>query len=796
MNKLIKNYIKNFKINKQNLVSSVRSTGLSLVKIFLLHKLQKIRHFKHISLILLIITKWSLFSIILTFIYGKISSIFGFKYDLDFIISFSSAIGALYSEVSWDMVHDYWLKIVDLYNRFIAKIVVKLSEKPETVEYSNRAKDLISKWNDKMPTDPRVKIHNQKELIEYYINIQIEEEKLKDPNYRPNKGWFTWNSMFAWYPLTFKETVSYVSYAIGFAGLITVAYYSFESIRTIFEGFQSVVHTLNEINNMRRNFPRYIFNWVTRQLWGDNQDANNQEPEQVQNNNSWYNWLTSFYPFNRNNQTTTATTTTNNTAGRSWLFLLGNPWRASHNNEDDSESQNNSNQSSSNSSVSPIESGETERRNKDSIRNLGLDQLKALICSYLNLTPEIPDTELYDSIKDKVNELSNTSTTENIAMTEWISLHETFVGKGNTGSSSWGRVLRSLFNSPAVSRQNTEEYDYYFRSPKGSDSEDDNIGKGKSPMHIPGGFNGNWGSSSLSSSSINPEDIPLPDSDSSSGNTTPTPPTPKVNTQDLPVDNNNNNSESTAEENIDINITNVWESQNLIPLLLISNRNFNKYFPRIINLIKFVFSNYKNIFLFSNYKLIFLFVKYYFLDKNKYIIKNTLLDIVNFVNKFKHLFKKDQSNNSPYFNSNSNSNFTNSEDKLAITYFVKNYEYGLGGNISYKFAYTIFLHYHWNIFPNQKIKDIAMEGYFILSVYIKKNPYDKPIIVIENNLNSLHKFDDNYIKNYQGHFNFNTILDNVLRNNDLNKPKSSFIIVFEYEYITYEEYQEYIIDRS
>ena len=227
----IKNYIKNFKINKQNLVNSVRSTGLSLVKIFLLHKLQKIRHFKHISLILLIITKWSLFSIIITFIYGKISSIFGFKYDLDFIIGFGSAIGAIYSEVSWDMVHDYWRNIVDLYNKFIAKIVVKLSENPDTVEYSNRTKDLISKWNDKMPTDPRVKIHNQEEFIDYYVNKQLEEDKLKDPNYRPNKAW---NSWFSWYPLTVKETVSYVSYAIGIAGLITVAYYSFESIRTIF----------------------------------------------------------------------------------------------------------------------------------------------------------------------------------------------------------------------------------------------------------------------------------------------------------------------------------------------------------------------------------------------------------------------------------------------------------------------------------------------------------------------------------------------------------------------------------
>ena len=323
MNKIIKNYIKNyiknFKINKQNLVSSVKSVGLSLIKIFLLNKLQKTRYFKHVSLILLIITKYSLFSIIITFVYGKISSIFGFKYDLDFIIGFCSAIGAIYSEVSWDMVYDYWLKIVDLYNRFIAKIVVKLSEKPETVEFSNRAKDLISKFNERMPTDPRVKLYNQEQFVDYYVNKQLEEDKLKDPNYRPNKGWKSW---FSWYPLTVKETVSYVSYTIGIVGILSIAYYSFESIRTIFEGFQSVIRTFNEINNMRRNFPRYIFNWVTRQLWGDNQDANNQEPEQVQNNNSWYNWLTSFYPFNRNNQTNTTppTTTTNNTAGRSWLF--------------------------------------------------------------------------------------------------------------------------------------------------------------------------------------------------------------------------------------------------------------------------------------------------------------------------------------------------------------------------------------------------------------------------------------------------------------------------------------------
>ena len=55
-----------------------------------------------------------------------------------------------------------------------------------------------------------------------------------------------------------------------------------------------------------------------------------------------------------------------------------------------------------------------------------MSQLKALICSYLNLTPEIPDAELYDSIKDKVNELSNTSTTENIANQD----HTTVLVKG------------------------------------------------------------------------------------------------------------------------------------------------------------------------------------------------------------------------------------------------------------------------------------------------------------------------------------------------------------------------------
>nr|YP_009690261.1 hypothetical protein Fomme_000045 [Fomitiporia mediterranea]QEG57041.1 hypothetical protein Fomme_000045 [Fomitiporia mediterranea] len=700
-------------------------------------------------------TKWSLFSIIITFIYSKICYITGYKYDLGFIISVGSAIGAIYSEVNWDMVYDYWLQIVDLYNRFIAKIVVKLSENPETVDYSNRAKDLISKVNERMPTDSKVKLYNQDQFVEYYINKQIEEEKLKDPNYKTNKGWFSWNSWFGWYPLTTKETLSYFSYAIGIAGAITVSYYCFESIRTIFEGFQSVVRTLNEINNMRRNSPRYIFNWVTRHLWGDNQEAN-QVPAPTPNNNSWYNWLTSFYPFNRNNQTTTPT---NNTPDRTWMFMIPNPWKAFYSNEDDLNTQNSSN--SSNSSISPVESYESVRRNKESIRNVGMDQLKALICSHLNLTPEISDADLYESIKNNVSDYSKEGSMENIAMNEWLGSYYAFNDIDGQGS-RWVQIFRSYVNSPAISRENTE-----------SNNEDSLNNKGKSPMQIPGSFN------------FSRANTPTPEAGPSgtsinSGNTTPTPPTPRANTLNV-----NTESYTLDPANVplpdspplDSDSTDVWNTESYLPIILINLKYFKLYFSRLLKLISFVY---------FNKQVILSIVKCYynlFKDKfNSYLAESTnsqyFLDFDSFINKIKqYLINKNIIKE--YIKK---TQVEDNENKLAITYVVKNYEYGLGGKISYKFADTIFLHYHWDIYPNQRIREVAKDGYLMVNVYIKQNPKAQTIPVTEYDLNSLHKDCNFYIKSFEGHFVFNTLLDEVLRKNDLNNYNSTFMLIFEYEY--------------
>nr|YP_009690312.1 hypothetical protein Fomme_000083 [Fomitiporia mediterranea]QEG57092.1 hypothetical protein Fomme_000083 [Fomitiporia mediterranea] len=163
-----------------------------------------------------------------------------------------------------------------------------------------------------------------------------------------------------------------------------------------------------------------------------------------------------------------------------------------------------------------------------------------------------------------------------------------------------------------------------------------------------------------------------------------------------------------------------------------------------------------------------------------------------FVNKIKYFFSNKFSNKEYFIKTQIEDN----ENKLAITYVVKNYEYGLGGKISYKFADTIFLHYHWDIYPNQRIREVAREGYLMVNVYIKTKPEANPISVTEYDLNSLHRDCNFYIKSFDGHFVFNTLLDEVLRKNDLNNYNSTFMLIFEYEYITYEEFKEFVLDRS
>ena len=82
--KNIKNILKNIISNKNKFKASVKEATLSLLKMFLLNKLEQIKYFKPIFYVLRLFFKWSAFTSIFAAVYTIISKIFSFQYDITF----------------------------------------------------------------------------------------------------------------------------------------------------------------------------------------------------------------------------------------------------------------------------------------------------------------------------------------------------------------------------------------------------------------------------------------------------------------------------------------------------------------------------------------------------------------------------------------------------------------------------------------------------------------------------------------------------------------------------------------
>ena len=108
-----KGYIKELKVNKSILIKSLTSLTGAIFKLLLINKLESMKLYRPISILLKIILKWSAFSTILTVVYTILCSITGFKYDFTFVISVLSAVWVIISEFSIDAVFNIWDKIID-----------------------------------------------------------------------------------------------------------------------------------------------------------------------------------------------------------------------------------------------------------------------------------------------------------------------------------------------------------------------------------------------------------------------------------------------------------------------------------------------------------------------------------------------------------------------------------------------------------------------------------------------------------------------------------------------------------
>ena len=304
MVKFIKKYLRNVKINKGILFSSLKASAGAIIKIFLLHKLQQIKYYKPIMFILKIILKWSTISTLLSIAYTIICKIWGVSYDLTFFISILSGIWIIITEISLDSIYQIWDSIINIYNKLLAKIVVKLSEsKNKTSDTEERIKR-IEEMFARLPQEKRLINHD--ELVEYYV----EQEKMKDPNYNKPK---IENKNENLVPLSYHDIFKIVALVGSTIGLLVTATQYVEQLKALLNtinGIREVFRGFTDIGGFVTNlFPdsiRNVFGSLGR-LWSS---SNNAESTPVTDNSkSWWSSITNWFTTSKNESITPSVTT-------------------------------------------------------------------------------------------------------------------------------------------------------------------------------------------------------------------------------------------------------------------------------------------------------------------------------------------------------------------------------------------------------------------------------------------------------------------------------------------------------
>lgn len=238
MKTFLKRYLKQLKINREILLSSLKASIGAIIKIFLLHKLQQLKYYKPVMIVLRIILKWSALSSLISIGNTLLGQLLGFNYNLTFIISFLSAIWTIISELSLDSIYHIWEYLINMYNKLLAKMYVRLSNSKskgsETEERMQRIKNMFARIPEEQ------KLLNHDEVADYYV----EQERMKDPKYQAKiKVKSNANAL----PFTYHDKIKLVALAGSVMGIIFTGAYSLEQVR----GF---INTLSGIRNTLRDF--------------------------------------------------------------------------------------------------------------------------------------------------------------------------------------------------------------------------------------------------------------------------------------------------------------------------------------------------------------------------------------------------------------------------------------------------------------------------------------------------------------------------------------------------------------
>lgn len=756
----LKKYSKTFKINKVILFDSLKSTLAALLKILLLNELQKLKFFKPISIFIKLFVKWSTITTLLSVVYSIICALFGFKYNMSFIFSLSSAIRILINDFSIDYVTDLWDKILDYYNKLLAKLHQKLADNPKTVNQSEKIKDMFAK------TKETERLVNHDEVADFYV----EKERKKDqPRYTPNYHEIKKSFSFNWMPFNWKDILYSIPYILGGITTLTFAYYLYEQIKYLYDIYVAVTERINQINQVRNNIanivPSPIRNWLWRRIWPFSNNQNDNQPS----NNSW---LASLFGFSSNRNSD-----------------IVHPDPAELPLPD-----------------SPHSLSDISDLNPDQLDKISLEETRNSLCRKFGFNPVTSDTELFNLLNNheedyagegshnhKIIKLFEKKYLEKNSSSIWatVSSYLPWNKDSNTKvkpvnfdgdptfdtNKAWADEKDKQNRRPSVSSGSVHDY---FRTksntpestpvagPSGTKHQDtehqtaqpstiDEKGKGKSVLlerkeSMPGDFNQETIKQMTDQSQQNIQ--------STSQSQTQTQAQNQSQNQIQNLDQTQaQTQDQTQAQNQDSNVENVELSNepNVVSLLFITG-------PAIFNFLK----KYKYFNLFKDF-----FVKF-------------------FSNYFDKIFKNKNNSN------NSNNHILNK------TYHINNYNsLILSPKVIFRFFYSIDLDYSWNIFPNDLVRNIAKDKCITLSIYVKPYTISKEqlldkysIDLVEHDINiaqviateNIHLDLTDNKSNEAFAFFIGAIINRIVCDTTFEEINNCFDLIFEYKYITFEDF--------
>lgn len=140
MKKTIAKIIKQFSSNKEIFTKSLHTSISSLLKMFLLHKLQQMKFFKPFRLIFRLIIKWSAYTSIFSLVYSIIAKIFSFQYDMTFWFSIIYGLWLVISEGLMEYLTDKSDALFSYIKKLFAKVYFKLSSNSNTLSEAEKLK--------------------------------------------------------------------------------------------------------------------------------------------------------------------------------------------------------------------------------------------------------------------------------------------------------------------------------------------------------------------------------------------------------------------------------------------------------------------------------------------------------------------------------------------------------------------------------------------------------------------------------------------------------------------------------